>query len=51
MAKVKCQECKNEIVGGAKIQEFDPIEPTSMHVFCSEKCRDKWLSSRKQKEI
>ena len=45
MAKVKCQECGKEIVGGAKIQEFDPIEPTSMHIFCSEKCKEKWLAS------
>ncbi|MBY8985602.1 MAG: hypothetical protein KGD65_11060 [Candidatus Lokiarchaeota archaeon] len=45
MAKVKCQECKKEIVGGAKIQEFDMNEPTSMHVFCSEDCRDQWLAT------
>jgi len=45
MAKVKCQECKKEIVGGAKFEEFDPIEPTSIHVFCSETCRKKWLAS------
>ncbi|KKN51956.1 hypothetical protein LCGC14_0617370 [marine sediment metagenome] len=47
MAKVKCQECKKEIVGGAKIQEFDPVEPTSMHIFCSKTCRDKWASAAK----
>ena len=50
MAKVKCQDCKKEIIGGARIQEFDPIEPTSMHVFCSEKCRDKWLASIEKKD-
>lgn len=49
MALVKCQECKKEIIGGVKIQEFDPIEPTTMHVFCSESCRKKWRSSQKKK--
>ncbi len=33
MAKVKYQECENEIVGGAKMEEFDPIEPTTIHMF------------------
>jgi len=50
MDKVKCQECKKEIAGGAKIEEFDPIEPTTIHVFCSESCRDKWISAQKKKE-
>ena len=50
MAKVKCQECKKEIAGGTKIEEFDPIEPTTIHVFCSESCRDKWMSAQEKKE-
>ncbi|MFX1454535.1 MAG: hypothetical protein ACFFDB_04100 [Promethearchaeota archaeon] len=49
MAKVKCQQCEKEIIGGAKIQEFDLIEPTTMHVFCSEECRDQWLASVSEK--
>ena len=50
MAKVRCNVCKKEIIGGAKIQEFDPEEPTTMHVFCSESCRDKWLAKINEKE-
>ncbi len=46
MAKVKCQQCKKEITGGAKIQEFDLIEPTTMHVFCSEKCKNEWINKK-----
>jgi len=49
MAKMKCQICKIEIIGGAKIQEFDQHEPTTKHVFCSEKCREQWLSGLKKK--
>ncbi len=45
MAKVRCQECKIEIIRTVKIQQFDPIEPTTMHGFCSESCRDKWISN------
>jgi len=43
---MKCEVCKKEIEGGAKIQEFDQKEPTTMHVFCSEACKDKWLNSK-----
>lgn len=50
MAKVKCQECKKVIKGGVKIQEFDPIEPTTMHIFCSEPCREKWVSIQEMKK-
>jgi len=49
MAKVRCQECKKGIIRGVKIQEFDPIEPTTMHVFCSESCREKWISGLEKK--
>lgn len=45
MAKVKCQQCGKEIIGGAKVQYFDINEPTTIHVFCSEKCKNKWISS------
>ena len=48
MAKVKCQLCGKEIIGGAKIQEFDPIKPKTIHVFCSEKCRNKWIKNREK---
>ena len=50
MAKVKCQECKKEITGGAKIQYFDPEEPTTIHVFCSEECKNKWVKSLEKKK-
>ena len=50
MTKVKCEQCKSEITGGAKIEEFDPIEPTTIHVFCSEDCKKKWISSQKKKK-
>jgi len=50
MAKVKCQQCRKEIIGGAKIQEFDPVEPTTMHVFCSDTCREKWVSNQEKKK-
>jgi hypothetical protein len=50
MAIVKCQKCGKEIIGGAKIQEFDPVEPTTMHVFCSEPCKDKWVSKLEKKK-
>jgi endogenous inhibitor of DNA gyrase (YacG/DUF329 family) len=42
MAKVKCQLCGKDIIGGAKIQHFDIDEPTTIHVFCSEICKNKW---------
>jgi hypothetical protein len=42
---MKCEGCKKNITGGAKIQEFDPLEPTTMHVFCSEECKKKWLKT------
>ncbi len=45
MAKIRCQECKNEIIRSVKIQEFDPIEPTAMHGFYFESCKDKWFSN------
>ncbi|MHA2391220.1 MAG: hypothetical protein ACXAEX_04565 [Promethearchaeota archaeon] len=50
MGNINGQECRKEIIGGAKIQEFDPIEPTTINVFCSEICRDKWISATKKKE-
>lgn len=49
MAKVKCNSCGIEIIGPKKIQEFDPIEPTTTHVFCSESCREEWLATLKIK--
>jgi len=48
MGNLKCQECKKEIIGGAKIQEFDTNEHTTLHVFCSESCRKMWISSQKK---
>ncbi|MFX0082185.1 MAG: hypothetical protein ACFE94_10580 [Candidatus Hodarchaeota archaeon] len=50
MAIIKCQQCKKEIVGGAKIQHFDIKEPTTIHVFCSEDCKKKWISSQEKYE-
>ncbi|MFX1480458.1 MAG: hypothetical protein ACFFCI_20370 [Promethearchaeota archaeon] len=43
---IKCQLCRIEIFGGSKIQYFDIKEPTTIHVFCSEKCKDKWISTQ-----
>ena len=45
---MKCELCEKEIVGGAKVQAFDPVEPTTMHVFCTKKCEDKWISQKKK---
>ena len=50
MAIIKCQKCKKDIIGGAKIQYFDIKEPTTIHVFCSEDCKEKWISSQKKKK-
>ncbi|MFX1375851.1 MAG: hypothetical protein ACFFA0_08575 [Promethearchaeota archaeon] len=51
MSILTCQQCKKEIIGGAKIQHFDVKEHTTIHVFCSEKCKKKWISSQeKEKE-
>ena len=50
MSIIKCQLCGKEIVGGAKIQYFDIKEPTTIHVFCSEKCKGKWISTQKKKK-
>jgi len=47
MAKIKCQECGKIIEGGAKIESFDIKEPTTIHVFCSEECKEKWTSKEK----
>ena len=46
MAKVRCQQCGKEITGGAKIQHFDLDEPTTIHVFCTEKCKTKWINKK-----
>ena len=43
---MKCQECKKEITGGARIQHFDVSEPTTIQVFCSEKCKQNWLKKQ-----
>jgi hypothetical protein len=48
MAKVKCQQYGQEIVGGANVQHFDVEEPTTIHVFCSEKCKSKWITSKEK---
>ena len=48
MAKMKCQVCGQEIIGGAKVQHFDIDEPTTIHVFCSEKCKSKWVTTREK---
>jgi len=50
MDKVKCQQCRKEIIGGAKIESFDINEPTTIHVFCSEECREKWISTQEKKK-
>ena len=45
---MKCETCKKEIIGGVKIQQLDPDEPTTKHVFCSEACKEKWLKEQKK---
>ncbi len=50
MAKVKCQQCGKEIIGGAKVQHFDFEEPTTIHVFCSEDCKSNWISTEEKKK-
>ena len=50
MAKIKCQKCKKKIIGGAKIQYFDIKEPPTIHVFCSENCKEKWITSTEKKK-
>ena len=45
---MKCQLCDKEITGGAKIQYFDPEEPTTIHVYCSDGCKNKWISQKKK---
>ncbi len=45
---MKCQQCKKDITGGAKIQHFDFNEPTTIHVFCSESCKEKWLKENEK---
>ncbi|MFX0028789.1 MAG: hypothetical protein ACFFAA_13565 [Promethearchaeota archaeon] len=47
---MKCQICRKEIYGGAKIQYFDIKEPTTIHVFCSENCKEKWISTIDKKK-
>ncbi|MFW9881455.1 MAG: hypothetical protein ACFFG0_50975 [Candidatus Thorarchaeota archaeon] len=50
MTIIKCQHCNKDIIGGAKIQHFDKMEPTTIHVFCSEECKKKWISSQEKKK-
>lgn len=47
---MKCQQCGKEIIGRAIVQHFDVQEPTTIHVFCSEKCKKSgWLRKRRRK--
>ncbi|MFX1379654.1 MAG: hypothetical protein ACFFA4_11250 [Promethearchaeota archaeon] len=39
MTRVKFQQCRREIIEGTKVQHFDLQEPTTIHIFCSEKCK------------
>jgi hypothetical protein len=50
MSIIRCQQCKKDIIGGAKIQHFDIKEPTTIHVFCSEACKKKWISTKEKKK-
>ena len=36
-----CQQCNKELLEKPTIQTFDEIEPTTIHVFCSETCKKK----------
>ncbi len=44
---MNCEICKQEIVGGVKIQARDPDTPTTKHVFCSDVCKEKWTDKKK----
>ncbi|MFW9878448.1 MAG: hypothetical protein ACFFG0_35650 [Candidatus Thorarchaeota archaeon] len=50
MSIIKCQQSKKESISGAKIQYFDKKEPTTIHVFRSEKCKEKWTSYQEKKK-
>jgi len=33
------------------VQIFDPDEPTTIHTFCSDKCKNQWLKEKKKKQL
>ena len=44
-----CQQCNKELMEKPTIQAFDEVEPTTIHVFCSETCKKKWTTAQKKK--
>ncbi|MFX1394061.1 MAG: hypothetical protein ACFFAH_10845 [Promethearchaeota archaeon] len=44
---MKCHQCNKEIKGDERIESFDHNEPTTIYLFCSEKCKKKWKSEQK----
>ncbi|MHA1254727.1 MAG: hypothetical protein ACTSPS_03915 [Promethearchaeota archaeon] len=44
---MRCENCKKDVLRKDMIQLFDPDEPTTIHTFCSDKCKDKWSDSKK----
>ncbi len=47
---MKCYNCSEVVVDRTKFQVFDPVEPTTIQVFCSEKCKNTWLKAQKKKK-
>ncbi len=50
---MKCEECEKEIGKDEAVQHFDKYEPTTIHLFCTAQCQNKWISKHelgKEKE-
>ena len=46
---MKCEICRKEVSGINAIQTFDEDEYTTVHVFCSTECENKWKSKKKKR--
>jgi len=47
---MKCHHCNKKVKGSAKIEAFKTEEPTTIYLFCSETCKEKWTTAHKQKK-
>ena len=45
-----CQQCSKELMEKPTIQTFDDVEPTTIHVFCSDPCKKEWITAKKKKK-
>ncbi|MGV9172813.1 MAG: hypothetical protein ACOC44_08400 [Promethearchaeia archaeon] len=43
---MKCENCRKEIEGD-NVQYNDPKDFTTVHVFCSEECKEEWIKNNK----